>query len=86
MTTLFAYHEVNDVQHWLASTVRDEIFATVGATATPFVVPESANQVGILIEAPDVEKLQEMLGSQAGAEAMAADGVRPETIVILAKA
>lgn len=83
MTTLFAFHEVDDVPHWLASTIRAEIFGTVGATVSTFVVPEDSNRVGLLIDAPDVEKLQEMLGSAAAAEAMKADGVRPESIVIL---
>jgi hypothetical protein len=86
MTTLIAFHEVDDVPHWLASTIRAEAFASVGATVTTFVDPGQSNRVGLLIEAPDVEKLREMLGSAAAAEAMEKDGVRPETIVMLVQA
>lgn len=86
MTTLIAFHEVDDVKHWLASTVRPAIFATVGATVRTFVDPQGSNRVGVLIDAPDLEKLQAMFASPAGAEAMSKDGVRPETLVMLVQA
>jgi hypothetical protein len=86
MTTLIGFHEVDDVQHWLASTIRAEAFASVGATVTEFLDPQGANRVGVLIEAPDVDALMAMLQSPTGAESMQADGVRPETIVLLVKA
>src|SRR5262245_6237065 len=55
MTTLIGFHEVDDVQHWLASTRRDEIFGTVGATVRTFVDPQGGNRVGVIIDAPDVD-------------------------------
>jgi hypothetical protein len=86
MTTLIGFHEVDDVQHWLASTRRDEIFGTVGATVRTFVDPQGGNRVGVIIDAPDVDQLQQMLQSPAGAEAMALEGVRAETVLVLVQA
>lgn len=83
MTTLIAFHAVDDVPHWLASTKRDEAFASVGATVRTFVDPEGSKNVGVIIDAPDVDALMAMLQSPLGAESMAADGVHPDTIVML---
>ena len=83
MATLIAFHDVDDVQHWLASEVRAQAFATVGATVRTFVNPQGGNTVGLVIEAPDVDALLAMLQSPEAADAEAADGVRPETIVML---
>ena len=40
-------------------------------------------QVGLIAEIPDMAVWQEVLQSEAGAEAMKFDGVHPETIVVL---
>ncbi len=86
MATLIAYHDVEDVQHWLASPVRAQAFASVGATVRTFVDTQGSNKVGLLVEAPDVDALLAMLSSPEAAEAMATDRVRPETLVMLAEA
>ena len=83
MATYLAFHEVDDVQHWLSSPKREEIFGPMGITARTFHDPEGSNRVGLLLEIPDMAAFQEVMQSEAAAEAMQYDGVRPETLVIL---
>ena len=82
MATYVITHEVDDVQAWLKSPKRSEAFATVGATQQEFVDPAGSNKIAIVAEIPDFAKFQEFLQSEAAAEAMKHDGVRPETIVV----
>jgi hypothetical protein len=42
--------------------------------------------VGLVAEVPDMDAFQEAMQSQAAADAMAHDGVRPETLVVLVEA
>ena len=83
MTTMIAFHEVDDVDHWLRSPKREELFAPLGITVRTFVDPEKTNRVGLIVEIPDMAAFQAMMASQAGADAMKFDGVRPETLVML---
>ena len=83
MITLIAHHEVDDVQHWLSSTRRAELFGPLGITIRTFVDPENPNRVGLVCEVPDMDAFQALMQSEAAAEAMAYDGVRPDTVVIL---
>ncbi len=84
MPLVIAYHDVDDVQHWLSSTKRAELFGTVGVTdIRTFVDPQGSNKVGVLLDIPDMDAVMAMLQSQEGADAMAHDGVRPETLTIL---
>lgn len=85
MPTLIAFHEVDDVDHWLASEKRGEVFGPLGITVRTFRDPEGSNRVGLLVEVPDMAAFQEMMQSEAAAEAMKFDGVRPETMLILAE-
>lgn len=86
MPTLIAFHEVEDVDHWLSSPKRAEVFEPLGITHRVFRDPEGSNRVGLIAEIPDMAAFQELMESQAGADAMEHDGVRPETLVILAEA
>ena len=81
MQTLLVFHEVDDVDHWLASPKRDEFFGPRGIKARPFRDPNGSNRVGLLVETPDMSAWQEALETEAAADAMKFDGVRPETIV-----
>ena len=83
MTTLIAFHEVDDREHWLKSTKREEVFGPLGITIRTFVDPENKNRVGLLAEVPDMAAFQAFMASDAAAEAMKHDGVRPETLVML---
>jgi hypothetical protein len=83
MATLMLFHEVDDVGHWLASPKREEFFGPLGMSARTFIDPQQASRVGLIMEVPDMEAFQQALASDAAAEAMRHDGVRPETIVML---
>ena len=83
MPTLVIFHEVDDVDHWVKSTKREEFFGPLGMTARTFVDPNKSNRVGLIAEVPDMETFQASLQSDAAAEAMKHDGVRPETILVL---
>jgi hypothetical protein len=83
MVTMIVFHEVDDVNHWLASSKRAEFFGPMGMTARTFIDPEKANRVGLIVEAPDADTFRRALESDEAAEAMRHDGVRPETVVML---
>ena len=86
MTTLIAYHEVDDSKHWLASPKREEVFGPLGITCRTFVDPENPNRTAVLCEIPDMAAFQAVMQSAAGAEAMKYDGVRADTLVTLIEA
>ena len=86
MTTLLVFHEVDDVDHWLASPKREELFGPLGMTVRTFRDPEGSNRVGLIVEVPSIAVWREALETEAAAEAMKFDGVRPETIVVVAEA
>jgi hypothetical protein len=81
--TLLILQEVDDVDRWLASPRRREVFGPLGITARPFVDPEQPNRVGLIIEAPSLELFAEAMGSPAAAAAMECDGVRAGTVRVL---
>jgi len=85
VTTLLAFHEVDDVKHWLSSPKRVEVFGPMGITVRTFVDPEGSNRVGLIVEVPDMAAFQEAMASEAAADAMKFDGVRAETLLILAE-
>ena len=86
MTTLIAYHEVDDSKHWLASPKREEVFGPLGITFRMFLDPTNPNRAAVLCEVPDMAAFQAVMQSAAGAEAMKYDGVRAETLVTLIEA
>ena len=83
MPTLMIFHEVDDVEHWLSSPKREEVFGPLGITVRTFIDPEKSNRVGLTVQVPDMETFQRIMESEAAAEAMKFDGVRPETILVL---
>jgi hypothetical protein len=83
MATVVIFHEVDDVNHWLASPKRDEVFGPMGITIRTFVDPDKTNRVGLVAEIPDMDAYREVMASEAAADAMKTDGVRPETLVVL---
>jgi len=87
MSTLLVFHEVDDVDRWLASPKRDEFFGPMGITARTFRDPGNSQRVGVIFEGvSDLETFEKALQSDGAAEAMKVDGVRPETIVTLVEA
>ncbi|MDQ0028709.1 hypothetical protein [Arthrobacter bambusae] len=87
MPTVIGHHDVKDKDHWLASPKREEIFGPLGVTnIRTFVNPQNPTQVAVLMDVPDMDAVMALVQSEAGAEAMAYDGVLPETLVILVEA
>jgi hypothetical protein len=86
MPTLLAFHEVDDVDHWLASPKREEFFGPLGMTTRTFRDPAGSNRVALIAEVPDIAAWEAALQTEAAAEAMKFDGVRPDTIVVLVEA
>ena len=83
MATLLIFHEVEDVDHWLSSPRRRELFGPLGMTVRTFVDPAKSNRVGLIVEVPDMDTFQRMMASEAASDAMKFDGVRPDTLLML---
>ena len=87
MPTVMAYHDVKDKHHWLASPKREEFFGPLGVTnIRTFVDPENPTRVGLVMDVPDMDAVMRAMETEAAADAMAYDGVLPETLVILVEA
>jgi len=86
VATYVIFHEVDDVEHWLRSPRRQEVFGPMGITGRLFTDPTNANRVGLIVEMPDFEAFQQFMQTDEAAEAMKHDGVRPQTLVVLEEA
>jgi len=87
MPTVFVYHDVEDRDHWLASPQREELLGPLGVTNIRlFVDPQNPRRVGGLMDVSDLDAVVGAMQTEAAAEAMASDGVVPETLVILVEA
>jgi hypothetical protein len=84
LPTIIGHHDVKDTQHWLTSPRREEFFGPLGVSnIRTFVDPQNPTRVGVLMDIPDMDAVMAALQTEAGAEAMAHDGVVPESLVIL---
>jgi hypothetical protein len=85
MPTIIGHHDITKgAQHWLTSPKRKELFAPLGVTnIRTFVDPQNPNHVAVMMDVPDIDALKTALQSNAGADAMAFDGVVPESLVVL---
>ena len=79
MPKIIATHEVDNVEHWLASPKREEVFGGVATNIRTFV--HDTNRVALSMDIADMEAFDAVMKSEAGADAMKYDGVRPETMV-----
>lgn len=86
MATYLITHEVDDVEAWMASPKREEVFGPIGITVRTFSDPAGSNRVGLIAEIPDMEAFQTFMQTDEAAAAMRHDGVRPETLLVLAEA
>ena len=87
MPTVIAYHDVKDKDHWLASPKREEFFGPLGVTnIRTFVDPQNPSRVGLVMDIREMDAVMGAMETEAAAEAMAHDGVLPETLVILVEA
>ena len=87
MPTVIAHHDVKDKDHWLASPKREEFFGPLGVTnIRTFVDPQNPTRVAVLMDVADMDAVMGAMETEAAAEAMAHDGVLPESLVILVEA
>ena len=87
MPTVVAHHDVTDTDHWLASPKREEFFGPLGVTnIRTFVDPANPTHVAVMMDVADMDALQNAMTTAGAADAMAFDGVLPETLVILVEA
>ena len=87
MPTVVAHHDVKDTAHWLASPKREEFFGPLGVTnIRTFVDPQNPTHVAVLMDVADMDALAAAMETGAAGDAMAHDGVLPESLVILVEA
>ena len=82
MPKLIVTHEVDDVAHWIASPKREEVFGGIAADLRTYVLPGGSNRVALSMDVADMEAFSAVMKSDAGAEAMKYDGVRPDTLAM----
>jgi hypothetical protein len=85
MATYLITHEVDDVEHWWNSPKRAEAFGSLGIAVRTFRDPAGSNKVGLLAEIPDLAAFEAFMKTDAAAEAVRQDGVRIETMLMLAE-
>ena len=85
MPTILAHHNISkDSKHWLTSPKREELFGPLGVTnIRTFVDPQNPTRVALLMDVPDIAAMMAAMKSKKAADAMAFDGVVPESLVIL---
>jgi hypothetical protein len=83
MATLLIFHEVDDVDSWLASPGREELAGPLGITGRLFRDSQGSNRVGMILEVPDMATFEKMLEADPTWESAKADGVRVDTALIL---
>jgi hypothetical protein len=83
MPTVIVYHEIDDKEHWLTSPKREELLGSLGVKIRTFVDPQNVHRAAVLAEVPDMTAFQSMMMSPTAADAMSADGVRADTVVML---
>lgn len=85
MPTIIGHHNITkDAKHWLNSPKRGELFGSLGVTnIRTFVDPQNPTRVAVLMDVPDMDALAAAMTSKQAADAMAHDGVVPESLVIL---
>ncbi len=88
MPTIMAHHNVTKgSKHWLASSKRKEFFGALGVTnIRTFVDPQNPDHVGIVMDVADMGVLMAAMQSKEAADAMAFDGVDPQSLTILVEA
>lgn len=88
MPTVIGHHNITKgTDHWLNSPKRQELFGAHGVTnIRTFVDPNNPSHVAVMMDVPDLGTFAAAMQSHAAAEAMAHDGVVPESLVVLVEA
>jgi hypothetical protein len=58
----------------------------MGIIIRTFRDPDGSKKTALIAEIPDIEAFQEVMKTQAAADAMKHDGVNPETLLMLGEA
>jgi hypothetical protein len=78
------HHDVKDTEHWLASAKAEEVLGPLGVTNfRRFASANHPKKVALLMDVPDMDAVESVMQTQEGEDAMAYDGVLPETLVVL---
>ena len=88
MATAIVLHEVKSGEVWAnawraGAGSRHEMFGKVGVIARTFRDPEDHNITGLILDIPDMDAFQKLLGSAEGKQAMEEDGLKIETMRLL---
>jgi hypothetical protein len=85
MPTIIGHHKITKgADHWLKSPKRKELFGPLGVTnIRTFVDPQDPTRVAVMMDVPDMDAMMKAMQTQAAADAMAYDGVVPESLVIM---
>jgi len=88
MTTVMAFHEVDDGDVWAnawrnKAGSRHEMFAKIGVECRTFRDPDNTEWVGVILEVPDMKKFRTFMESPEAKRAMDEDGLRLDTMRIL---
>ena len=90
MTTLIAFHEVEDGNKWAnawqkGAGSRHEMFARIGVTARTFRDPDNPESTGLILDVPDMEQFQSFMATDEVKNAQAEDGLKIETFRVLSE-
>jgi hypothetical protein len=85
MPTIVGHHKITKgAEHWLKSTKRQELFGQHGVTnIRTFVDPKDPTRVAVMMDVPDMDAFAAAMRTSEAADAMAFDGVVPESLVVL---
>jgi len=88
MTTLVAFHAVEDGAHWARAWhggpgSRQEMFGRIGVATRVLRDPEHPNLTGLIFEVPDVERFHSFMASDEVARAMREDRLKVESVRVL---
>ena len=86
MATYVITHEVDDVERWLTSPKREELFGPMGIDMRTFRDPDGSNKTALIVEIPDMKAFQDVMKSETATDAMKHDGVNPETLLMFSEA
>ena len=88
MPTVIGHHDITKSKdHWLSSPKRKELFGSIGVTnIRTFVDPKNPNHVAVMMDVPNMDAMAALMQTKAAADAMANDGVVPDSLVILVEA
>jgi hypothetical protein len=88
MPTIIGHHKITKgSEHWVKSKRRQELFRAHGVTnIRTFVDPQDSTRVALMMDVVDLATFAAVMKTAEAAEAMAFDGVVPESLVILVEA